>query len=317
MSDSRPITRTNNNDEGQVIVDWTQVLDNAIWYNTNNEEEVMKSKLKERKRQKRVERERAKAERAEAKKAVQEAKEKRVHKEEERQEAKCKCKAKAGKGDEASAGARGEVKRVVMDPGCTCCSQARVVCKFLVDGNKKWVACMCCNQSKGKCQWPRDGKDAKASPKAISKVDKGKKRKADDEMPEPGPSQKKWAKLKLTEVLEINEPEAGGSGARKVIAGGFLGLEDKLKQLIDITGLIANNLAGLFELQEAVVKYSGWIADTLEAIIDESYSFRVVITLLDSGLSKLDSDELCEEAEWLQAEGEEEEAKGEGEPMAE
>ncbi|KIN93896.1 hypothetical protein M404DRAFT_23863 [Pisolithus tinctorius Marx 270] len=286
MSDSRLIAMTNNNNEGQVVVDWTQVLDDTIWYDTNNEEEQEEQAWLEAKR---VEGERAKAkkaerERAEAEKAAQEAKEKR---------------AEAGAGA-TSGEAGGEVKRVVMDPGCTCCSWAKVICEFLMDSNKKWVACVCCNQSKGKCQWPRDGKDAEADPKATSKVNKGKKRKADDKTPEPRPSQKKQAKSKLTKVLEIDKPKASGSGARKAIAGGFLGLEDKLEQLID-----------------AVVKNSGWITDVLEAIIDESYSFGVVVTPLDSGLSELNSDELHKEAEWLQAKGEEEEAEGEDEPMAE
>ncbi|KIO10486.1 hypothetical protein M404DRAFT_21414 [Pisolithus tinctorius Marx 270] len=163
--------------------------------------------------------ERAEREKAKAEKAVQEAEERRVH-EEERQEAEHKCKAKAGKSDEASASgeAGGEVKRVVMDPSCTHCTQAQVVCEFLMDGNKKWVACVCCNQSKGKCWWRRDGKDTKASPKATSKVDKGKKWKADDETPEPRPSQKKRVKSKLTKVLEIDKPNVSGSGVRKARA---------------------------------------------------------------------------------------------------
>ncbi|KIO01847.1 hypothetical protein M404DRAFT_28357 [Pisolithus tinctorius Marx 270] len=260
MSESRPITMTDKNDEGWAVVDWTQVSDDAIQYDTDDEEEVMKAKLKERKR---AEREKAKVE-----KAASETKERRVHKEEERWEAKHKCKAKAGKSDEASAGgeARGEVKRVVMDPSCTHCTQAQVICKFLIGGNKKRVACMCCNQSKGKCWWPGDGKDAEASPRAALKADKGKKRKANEEMPEPGPSQKKQVKSRPTEVLEIDEPKASGSGVRKARAGGFSGLEDKLKQLIDVAGLIANNLAGLFKLQEAVVENSGCITDMLEAI---------------------------------------------------
>ncbi|KIN94653.1 hypothetical protein M404DRAFT_34819 [Pisolithus tinctorius Marx 270] len=333
MSDSRPIVAADNNNDGYAIINWTQVPNDEIRYDTDDEEEVMKAKLKERKRQKaaeqaqqeeqawleakRVEREWIEAERAERERVKAKACEK-----EERWEAEHKHKAKASKGDEAGTGAtggedRGEVKRVVMDPGCTRCSWAKVICKFLIDSNKKQVACMCCNQSKGKCQWPGDGKDAEGSPKAASKVNKGKKRKADDEMPEPGPSQKKWAKSKLIKVLEIDEPEASGSGARKAITGGFSGLEDKLEWLINVTGLITNNLAGLFELQEAAVENSGSIADMLEAIIDESYGFRVVVIPSDLGLSKLDSDELHEEAEWLQAEGEEEEAEGEDEPMAE
>ncbi|KIO07421.1 hypothetical protein M404DRAFT_23936 [Pisolithus tinctorius Marx 270] len=345
MSESRLITTTDKNNEGQVVVDWTQVLDDAIRYDTDDEEEVMKAKSKERKRQKaaeqaqqeeqaqleakRVEREwieaeRAEREKAKAEKAVWEAEERRVHEEEERQEAECKRKAKASKSDEACAGGasgepRGEVKRVVMDPGCTHCTQAQVVCEFLVDSNKKRVACMCCNQSKGKCQWLGDGKDAEASPKAATKADKGKKRKADEESPEPRPSQKKWAKSKLTEVLEIDEPKAGGSGERKAGAGGFLGLEDKLKRLIDIVGLIANNLAGLFEAHETMAENSSRIADALEAMLDESYSFGMAVSPSDSGSSELDSDKLREEAEWLKAHGkdEEEESKVEDESMAE
>ncbi|KIO05889.1 hypothetical protein M404DRAFT_25159 [Pisolithus tinctorius Marx 270] len=125
-----------------------------------------------------LEAKRAERERAEAKQAEREAKEKKVCKEEERHEAE--------KGDEASTGASsskagGEVNRVVMDPNCTCCTQVKVICEFLMNSNKKQVACVQCNQSKGKCQWPRDGKDTKAGPKATSKVDKGKKQKADNE----------------------------------------------------------------------------------------------------------------------------------------
>ncbi|KIN93489.1 hypothetical protein M404DRAFT_35846 [Pisolithus tinctorius Marx 270] len=308
MSDSRPIVAANNNNEGCAIVDWTQVPNDEIRYDTDNEEEEEQVWL---------EAERAEREQIEAKRAERERVKAKACEEEERWEAKHKCKAEAGKGDEASAGgtsgeAGGEVKRVVMDPGCTHCAQAKVVCEFLVDSNKKWVACMHCNQSKGKCQWPRDGKDTQASPKATPKVDKGKKRKADDETPEPGPSQKKWVKLKLVEVLDIDKLEAGGSRARKAVAGEFLGLEDKLEQLIDIAGLIVNNLVGLFKVQEAAVENSGCIADALKAIINESYSFGVAVTPSDSG-----SSELHKEAEWLQAKGEEEEAKGEDEPMAE
>ncbi|KIN97930.1 hypothetical protein M404DRAFT_31865 [Pisolithus tinctorius Marx 270] len=216
MSESRLITATDKNDEGLVIVDWTQVSDDTIQYDTDNEEEVMKAKSKERKRVERewIEAERAEREKAKAKKAAQEAEERRVCKEEERQEAERKHKAEAGKGDEAGASGSeaSEVKKVVMDPGCTCCAQAQVVCEFLMDGNKKQVACVCCNQSKGKCQWPGDRKDSEAGPRVISKADKGKKWKANNGTPEPGPSQRKWAKLKLTEVLEIDEPKAGGSG---------------------------------------------------------------------------------------------------------
>ncbi|KIN93962.1 hypothetical protein M404DRAFT_35528 [Pisolithus tinctorius Marx 270] len=205
-----------------------------------------------------------------------------------------------------------------MDPGCTHCSRAKVACKFLVDGNKKQVACVRCNLSKGKCRWPGDGKDAEAGPKV--KADKGKKRKADEETPEPGPSQKKRAKSRPTEVLEIDEPEAGGSGVRKASAGGPSGLEEKLERLIDVAGLIANNLAGLFELHETVAENSGRIADALESIIDESFGFGVAVTPSDTGSSELDSDELREEAAWLQAEAEgegDEEAEGEDDSMAE
>ncbi|KIO08764.1 hypothetical protein M404DRAFT_22628 [Pisolithus tinctorius Marx 270] len=339
MSDSRPITVTDKNDKGRVVIDWTQVLDDAIRYDTDDEEEVMKAKSKERKRRKaaeqaqqeeqaqleeqarleakRVEREwieakRAEREKAEAEKAAWEAEERRVCEEEERWEAE----AEASKSDEAGAGGAsgepgGEVKRVVMDPGCTCCTQAQVVCEFLVDGNKKRVACVRCNQSKGKCRWPGDRKDAEASPKATTKADKGKKQKADEELPEPGPSQKKWVKSKPTEVLEIDEPEAGGSGERKAGAGGFSGLEDKLEQLIDIVGLIANNLAGLFKAHETVAKNSGRIANVLEAMLDKSYGFGMAVSPSDSGSSELDSDELHEEAEWLKAHGEDEEEESE------
>ncbi|KIN97337.1 hypothetical protein M404DRAFT_32322 [Pisolithus tinctorius Marx 270] len=345
MSDSRPIDAADNNNKGRVVIDWSQVSEDTIKYDTDDEEETMRAKAKERKRRKaaeqarreeqarleakrvereRIETERAEREKAEAEKAAREAEERRVRKEEERREAERKRKAEAGKSDEAGAGgasgeAAGEVKRVVMDPGCTRCTRAQVVCEFLVDGNKKQVACMRCNLSKGKCRWPGDGKDAEASPKAGPKVDKGKKRRADDETPEPGPSQKKWAKSKLTEVLEIDEPEAGGSGVRKAHAGGPSGLEDKLERLIDVAGLIANNLVGLFELQEAVVENLGRIADALEAMLDESYGFGMAVSPSDSGSSELDSDELREEADWLKNHGEdeEEEAEGEDEDMAE
>ncbi|KIO15019.1 hypothetical protein M404DRAFT_17890 [Pisolithus tinctorius Marx 270] len=313
MSESRPISTTGNDNKGWVIVDWTQVADNAIRYDTDDEEEVMKAKAKERKRQKAakqaqreeqawIEAERVVREQAEAKRIAWEAKEQRAHKEEEKcraeeeKEAEQKHKAKANKGDEAG---------------------GEVTCEFLIDGNKKWVACVQCNLSKGKCWWPGDGKDAKASPKV--KADKGKKRKADKETPEPGPSQKKQAKSRLTEVLEIDEPEASGSGVRKASTGGPSGLEEKLEQLIDVTGLIANNLAGLFELHETVAENSGRIADTLESLLDKSYGFGMVVSPLDSGSSELDSNELCEEANWLRTHGEdeEEEARGEDEPMAE
>ncbi|KIO05098.1 hypothetical protein M404DRAFT_25718 [Pisolithus tinctorius Marx 270] len=333
MSNSRLIITADNNNEGQVVVNLAQVPDDDIRYNTNDKEEVMRAKAKERKRRKvaeqawweekaQLEAERAEREKAEAKRAAREAEEERAHKEEEKhraeeeREAKQKHKAKADKGDEA----RGEVRKVVMDPSCTCCARAQTVCEFIIDSNKKRIACMQCNLSKGKCCWPRDGKDTEAGPKAVGKVGKGKKRKADEETPEPGLSQKKQVKSRPTEVLEIDKPEAGGSGVTKARAGGLSGLEDKLKQLIDVTGLIANNLVGLFKLQEAVVKNSGRIADALEAIIDESFGFGVAVTPSDLGSSKLDLDELHEEAAWLQAEAkgeEEEEAEGGDDPMAE
>ncbi|KIO10081.1 hypothetical protein M404DRAFT_21733 [Pisolithus tinctorius Marx 270] len=275
----------------------------------------MRAKAKERKQQKaaeqarweeqarleaeRVAREQAKAkraerEKAEAEKAEQEAEEKRVCEEE-------KCKAKARKSSEVGASGNetgSEVKKVVMDPGCTRCAQAHIICEFVIDGNKKHVACVRCNQSKGKCQWPRDGKDAEAGPKV--KADKGKKQKADEEMPEPRPSQKKWAKSKAVEVLEINEPETRGSRPREAGAERYSGLENKLD---------------LFELHETAVKNSGRIADTLESLLDESYGFGMVASPLDSGSSELNSDELREEADWLRNHGEDEE--GEDEDMAE
>ncbi|KIN95270.1 hypothetical protein M404DRAFT_34254 [Pisolithus tinctorius Marx 270] len=340
MSDSRPIDAANNS-EGRVVVDWAQVPDDNIRYDTDDEEEVMRAKVKERKRQKAAEQarreeqarleaeraareqaeaERAARERAEAERIEREAEEKKAREEEEKREAERKRKAATGKGDEAGASgeAGGEVKRVVMDPGCTRCARAQVVCEFVVDGNKKRVACVRCNQSKDKCRWPGDGKDAEAGPKV--KADKGKKQKADDETPEPGPSQKKWAKSKVVEVLEIDEPEAGGSGLREAGAERYSGLENKLERLIEAAGLIANNLASLFELHETAVENSGRIADALEAIIDESYGFRVAVTPSDTGSSELDSDELREEAAWLQAEAEgegDEEAEGEDDSMAE
>ncbi|KIN97151.1 hypothetical protein M404DRAFT_32609 [Pisolithus tinctorius Marx 270] len=345
MSDSRPITATDKNDEGRVVVDWTQVSDDAIRYDTDDEEEVMKAKSKERKRRKaaeqarreeqarleaeRVERERIEAERAErekveAEKVAREAEERRAREEEERRKAERKRKAEAGKSDEAGAGgasgeAGGEVKRVVMDPGCTRCTRAQVACEFLVDGNKKRVACVRCNLSKGKCRWPGDGKDVEAGPKAATKADKGKKRKANEGSPEPGPSQKKRAKSKPTEVLEIDEPEAGGSGEREAGAERYSGLENKLERLIEAAGLIANNLASLFELHETAVENSGRIADALESLLDESYGFGMAVSPSDSGSSELDSEELREEAEWLRTHGEdeEEETEGEDEAMAE
>ncbi|KIN97942.1 hypothetical protein M404DRAFT_31743 [Pisolithus tinctorius Marx 270] len=301
-------------------------------YDTNDKEEVMKAKAKERKRQKaaeqaqheeqvQLEAKRAAREKAEAKRAEREAEEKQACEDEERcraeeeREAKQRCKAKANEGDDAG----GEVKKVVMDPGCTCCTQAKVVCEFLVDDNKRRVACMCCNLSKGKCQWPGDGKDAKAGPKAR-RIDEGKKQKADEETPEPGPSKKKLKAVdKPLEVLDVNEDEASRSRPRGPGATAFSGLEDKLECLINVTGLIVNNLAGLFEAHETVAENSGRIADALEAMLDESYSFGMAVSPSDSGSSELDSDELCKEANWLKAhsEDEEEESSGEDETMAE
>ncbi|KIO12075.1 hypothetical protein M404DRAFT_19907 [Pisolithus tinctorius Marx 270] len=319
MSESRPITATDKNDEGWVVVDWTQVSDDAIRYDTDDEEETMRAKAKERKRRKAAEQarreeqawlkaeraareqaeaERAARERAEAERAEREAEEKKAREEEEKREAEHKRKAGAGKGDEAgtSGEAGGEVKRVVMDPGCTRCTRVQA--------------------SKGKCRWPGDGKDAEAGPKA--KADKGKKRKANEETPEPGPSQKKRAKSKPIEVLEVDEPEAGGSGLREAGAERYLGLENKLERLIEATGLIANNLASLFELHKTAIENSGRIADALEAMLDESYGFGMAVSPSDSGSSELDSEEMREEAEWLKAHGEdEEESEGEDESMAE
>ncbi|KIN99750.1 hypothetical protein M404DRAFT_30213 [Pisolithus tinctorius Marx 270] len=317
MSKLRPITTTDKNDKGQVIIDWTQVSDNTIQYDTDDEEEAKRAEREQ------IEAERAEREKAKAKKAVQEAKERRVCKEEERWEAEHKHKAEAGKSDEASAGgisgeAGGEVKRVVMDPGCTHCTWAQVICKFLIDSNKKRVACMCCNQSKGKCQRLGDGKDAEAGPRAAPKADKGKKRKADDETPEHGPSKKKAKAIdKSPEVLDVNEDEAGGSRLRGPSAAVFLGLEDKLKHLINIAGLIANNLAGLFKAHETMAENPGRIANVLEAMLNKSYGFRLAVSPLDSGSSELDSDELHEEADWLKAHGKdkEEESSGEDETM--
>ncbi|KIO00585.1 hypothetical protein M404DRAFT_29519 [Pisolithus tinctorius Marx 270] len=148
MSDSRPIDAADNNSEGRVVVDWAQVPDDDIRYDTDNEEEVMRVKAKERKRRKaaeqarqeeqawleaeRVAREQAEAERAvqeraEAKRAEREAEEKKVCEEEEKWEAECKRKAVTGKGDEAGASgeAGGEVKWVVMEPSCTRCARLR------------------------------------------------------------------------------------------------------------------------------------------------------------------------------------------------
>ncbi|KIN97393.1 hypothetical protein M404DRAFT_32257 [Pisolithus tinctorius Marx 270] len=340
MSDSRPIAATDNDDEGRVIIDWTQLPDDDIRYDTDDEEEVMKAKAKERKRRKAAEqaqreeqawleaeraaREKAEAERAEQKRAEteraeREAEEKRVREEEERREAECRRKAEAGKGSEAGAGgskAGGKVKKVVMDPGCTRCTRANTVCKFLMDGNKKRVACIRCNQSKGKCRWPGDGKDAEAGPKAV----KGKKRRVNEENAEAGPSNQKRARTSVrpTEVLDLDEFEAGRSGMKEVGAARYSGLENKLERLIEAAGLIANNLASLFELHETAVENSGRIADALESILDESYGFGMAVSPSDSGSSELDSDELCEEAEWLKAHGkdEEEESEGEDESMA-
>ncbi|KIN94835.1 hypothetical protein M404DRAFT_34677 [Pisolithus tinctorius Marx 270] len=292
MSNSRLIDTANNNNEGRVVIDWSQ------------EEQA------------RLEAERAAWERAEAERAEREAEEKKAREEEEKQEAERKRKAGAGKGDEAgtSGEARGEVKRVVMDPSCTRCTRAQVICEFVVDGNKKCVACMRCNQSKGKCQWPGDGKDAEAGPKI--KADKGKKQKADKETPEPRPSKKKTKAVdKSLEVLDVDEGKTGGSGPREPSVAVFLGLEDKLERLIDVAGLIANNLAGLFEAHEAMAENSSRIADTLKAMLDESYGFGMAVSPSDLGSSELNSDELRKEAEWLKAHGEdgEEETKGEDE----
>ncbi|KIO10080.1 hypothetical protein M404DRAFT_21729 [Pisolithus tinctorius Marx 270] len=326
MSNSRPIVSADNNNEGRVMINWSQVSEDAIKYNTNDEEETMRAKAKESKRRKAAEQARQEEQaRLEAKRAAQEraereAKEKKAREEEEKWEAEHKCKAGAGKGDEAgtSGEAGSEVKRVVMDPGCTRCARAQVICKFVIDSNKKHVACVRCNQSKGKCQWPGDGKDAEAGPKI--KADKGKKWKANEEMPEPGPSKKKTKAVdKSLEVLDIDEGETGGSRPREPGVAAFSGLEDKLERLIDIAGLITNNLAGLFEAHEAVAKNSGRIANALEAMLDKSYSFRMAVSPSDLGSSELDSDELCEEGGWLKAHGEdgEEETKGVDEAMAE
>ncbi|KIO00333.1 hypothetical protein M404DRAFT_29713 [Pisolithus tinctorius Marx 270] len=297
----------------------------------------MRAKAKERKRRKaveqawweeqaqleaeRAEREKAKAEKivwekAKVERAEREAKEKKACEEEERQEAKHNRKAEASKGDEAG----GEVKRVVMDPGCTHCTWAQVVCEFLIDSNKKWVACICCNLSKGKCWWPGDRKDVEAGPKAVGKADKGKKWEVDDENAKARPSNQKWVKMSTrpVEVLDLDEAEASGSGSREAGAEHCLGLEEKLEQLINVVGLIANNLAGLFKAHEAVAKNSGRIADTLEAMLNESYGFGMAVSPSDSGLSKLNSNELHEEAEWLKTHGkdEEEESGREDESMA-
>ncbi|KIO07375.1 hypothetical protein M404DRAFT_23853 [Pisolithus tinctorius Marx 270] len=201
---------------------------------------------------------------------------------------------------------------------CTRCARAQVVCEFVIDSNKKRITCVQCNQSKGKCRWPGDGKDAEAGPKI--KADKGKKWKADEETPEPGPSKKKTKAVdKSLEVLDVDEGETGGSRPREPGVAVFSGLEDKLEHLIDVAGLIANNLAGLFEAHEAVAENSDRITDALEAMLDKSYGFGMAMSPSDSGSSELDSDELREEAEWLKAHGEdgEEETEGEDEAMAE
>ncbi|KIO05690.1 hypothetical protein M404DRAFT_25387 [Pisolithus tinctorius Marx 270] len=287
MSKSRPIIVTDNDNEGRVIIDWTQLPDDDIRYDTNDEEEVMKAKAKERKRRKvagqaqqeeqaRLEAERAAREKAEAKRTAQEAEEQRACKEEERRraeeekEAKRKCKAEAGKSSEAGAGGNetGKVRKVVMDPSCTCCAWANIVCEFIVDGNKKCIAC---------------------------------KRKA-----EARPSNQKWVRMSVrpTEVLDLDELEAGGSGMKEAGTARYSGLENKLD---------------LFELHETVVENLGCIFDMLELIPDESYGFGMAVSPSDSGLSELNSDELREEAEWLKnhSEDEEEESEGEDESMAE
>ncbi|KIN95083.1 hypothetical protein M404DRAFT_34471 [Pisolithus tinctorius Marx 270] len=293
----------------------------------------MRAKAKERKRRKvaeqawqeeqaRLEAKRAEREKAKAERAAQEAEEERAC-EEEKCRAKEEKEAEAGKGSEARAGGSetGKVKRVVMDPGCTCCAWAKVICEFVVDGNKKRVTCMRCNQSKGKCHWPGDGKDAEAGPKAVGRSDKGKKRKINEENAEAGPSKHKRAKTSArpTEVLDLDEPEASGSRQREAAAERYSGLEDKLECLIDAAGLIANNLASLFKLHETAVKNSGWIANALKLLLNESYGYRVLVTPPDSDSSEFDLDELCEEADWLKAHGKdkEEESGGEDETMAE
>ncbi|KIN95975.1 hypothetical protein M404DRAFT_33713 [Pisolithus tinctorius Marx 270] len=287
MSKSGPIIATDNNDKGWVVIDWSQAPDNSIRYDTNNKEEVW------------LEAKRVVTEKAKAKRAVQEAEEERAHKEEERhraeeeKEAKQRCKAKAGaSGSEAG----GEVKKVVMDPSCTCCTWAKAICEFLVDGNKKWVACVWCNQSKGKCWWPGDSKDTKASPKAR-RVNKGKKWKADEEMPEPRPSKKKVKAVdKPLEVLDVDEDEAGGSRPR-----GPSGLSQTT-----------------WQAHETMAENSGRITNVLEVMLDESYSFWMAVSPSDLGSSELNSDKLCEEADWLKAHGEdeEEESSREDETMA-
>ncbi|KIO06049.1 hypothetical protein M404DRAFT_24814 [Pisolithus tinctorius Marx 270] len=190
-----------------------------------------------------------------------------------------------------------------MDPGCTRCTWARTVCKFVVDSNKKRVACVRCNLSKGKCQWPRDGKDAEAGPKAVGK---GKKQKVDEENAKAGPSNQKQARTsaRLTEVLDLDELEASGSGMKEAGMARYLGLENKLD---------------LFKLHETTVENSGHIANALKSILNKSYGFGMAVSPLDLGSSELNSDELCKEAEWLKthSKDEEEESGREDETMAE
>ncbi|KIN98413.1 hypothetical protein M404DRAFT_31417 [Pisolithus tinctorius Marx 270] len=83
MSDSRPIDTANNNNKGRVIVDWAQVPDDDIRYDTDNEEEVMRAKEE----QAQLEAKRAEREKAEAKRAAWEAEEERVRKEGEKHRA--------------------------------------------------------------------------------------------------------------------------------------------------------------------------------------------------------------------------------------
>ncbi|KIN99392.1 hypothetical protein M404DRAFT_30449 [Pisolithus tinctorius Marx 270] len=182
------------------------------------------------------------------------------------------------------------------------------------------LACDTGLRSSGKCQWPRDGKDAKASLKAEGKVDKGKKQKVDDEDVKARPSKQKWAKIsaRLIKVLDLDEPKASGSRSWETIAECYLGLEEKLECLIDVAGLIANNLASLFELHETVVENPGQIANTLKLLLNESYGYRMAVSPSDLGSSELNSNELHEEAKWLKAHGKdkEEETEGEDEAMA-
>ncbi|KIO08022.1 hypothetical protein M404DRAFT_23272 [Pisolithus tinctorius Marx 270] len=175
------------------------------------------------------------------------------------------------------------------------------------NSNKKSIACVHCNLSKGKCWWLRDGKDAEASPKAR-RADKGKKWKADEENTKARPSTQKQARtsVRLTKVLDLNKPEASRSRMKEASTARCLGLENKLEQLIEAMGLIANNLASLFKLHETAL------------LLDESYGFGVVVSPSDLGSSELDSDELCKEANWLKNHSkDEEEAEGEDEDMVE